>query len=52
MEGRRMTVTFCGHRDFYGDEDVKRWLRETVEVLILQKGDGAPYLQSVEKLQD
>ena len=33
-----MTVTFCGHRDFYGQEAVMRWLRETVEALIL---DGA-----------
>jgi uncharacterized phage-like protein YoqJ len=34
-----MTVTFCGHGDFYGDEDVKRWLRETVEALILRGAD-------------
>ena len=32
-------VTFCGHGDFYGDEDVKRWLRETVETLILRGAD-------------
>ena len=31
-----MTVTFCGHSDFYGDEAVMRWLRETVESLILR----------------
>jgi len=31
-----MTVTFCGHGDFYGDEAVKRWLQETVERLIIQ----------------
>ena len=34
-----MAVTFCGHGDFYGDEDVKRWLRETVEALILRGAD-------------
>ena len=34
-----MTVTFCGHGDFFGDEDVKRWLRETVEALILRGAD-------------
>ncbi len=34
-----MTVTFCGHRDFYGDEEVKHWLRETVEGLILRGAD-------------
>ena len=34
-----MTVTFCGHGDFYGDEDVKRWLRDTVEALILRGAD-------------
>ena len=32
-------VTFCGHGDFYGDEDVKRWLRDTVEALILRGAD-------------
>ena len=32
-----MTVTFCGHEDFYGD--VKCWLRETVEALILRGAD-------------
>ena len=32
-------VTFCGHGDFYGDEDVKRWLRETVEALIRRGAD-------------
>ena len=32
-------VTFCGHGDFYGDEDVKRWLRETVEGLIRRGAD-------------
>ena len=30
-------VTFCGHSDFYGNEAVMRWLRETVEALI-QRG--------------
>ena len=34
-----MTVTFCGHSDIYGDEDVRRWLKETVENLILQGAD-------------
>ena len=34
-----MTVTFCGHGDFYGDEDAKRWLQETVEALILRGAD-------------
>ena len=29
-----MTVTICGHGDYYGDENVKRWLIETVEHLI------------------
>ena len=32
-------VTFCGHRDFYGNETVKRWLRETVEGLIAHGAD-------------
>ena len=32
-------VTFCGHGEFYGDEEVKRWLRETVEALILRGAD-------------
>ena len=32
-------VTFCGHREFYGDEAVKRWLWETVEALILRGAD-------------
>ena len=32
-------VTFCGHGDFYGDEDVKRWLWETVEDLIRRGSD-------------
>ena len=32
-------VTFCGHREFYGDETVKRWLWETVEALILRGAD-------------
>ena len=32
-------VTFCGHGDFYGDEDVKRWLWETVEGLIRRGAD-------------
>ena len=34
-----MIVTFCGHRDFYGNETVKRWLRETVEGLIARGAD-------------
>ena len=34
-----MTVTFCGHGDFYGDEAVVRWLRETAESLILRGAD-------------
>ena len=34
-----MTVTFCGHRDFYGDDGVVRWLRKTVESLILRGAD-------------
>ena len=33
-----MTVTFCGHGDCW-DEDIKRWLRETVEALILRGAD-------------
>ena len=32
-------MTFCGHGDFYGDENVKRWLRETVEALIQRGAD-------------
>ena len=32
-------VTFCGHRDFYGDDAVKRWLRDTVEKLIRRGAD-------------
>lgn len=32
-------VTFCGHRDFYGDDAVMRWLRDTVEKLILRGAD-------------
>lgn len=32
-------VTFCGHRDFYGDDAVKRWLRDTVEKLIRDGAD-------------
>ena len=32
-------VMFCGHGEFYGDEAVKRWLRETVEALILRGAD-------------
>ena len=32
-------VTFCGHRDFYGDDAVKRWLRDTVEKLIRRGSD-------------
>ena len=32
-------VTFCGHSEFYGDEDVKLWLHETVERLILEGAD-------------
>ena len=32
-------VTFCGHGEFYGDEDAKRWLRETVEALIQRGAD-------------
>ena len=32
-------VIFCGHSEFYGDEDVKLWLRETVERLILEGAD-------------
>ena len=32
-------VTFCGHRDFYGDDAVMRWLRDTVEKLIRRGAD-------------
>ncbi|MBR3861700.1 MAG: DUF1273 family protein [Oscillospiraceae bacterium] len=32
-------VTFCGHADFYGAEDVKAWLKETVEGLIRDGAD-------------
>ena len=32
-------VTFCGHADFYGAEDVKAWLKETVEGLIRRGAD-------------
>ena len=32
-------VTFCGHSEFYGNEDVIRWLRETVERLIVEGAD-------------
>ena len=31
-----MNVMFCGHRELYEEESVRKWLRETVEVLILQ----------------
>lgn len=34
-----MTVTFCGHAEFYGEEAVMRWLRQTVEALILRGAD-------------
>ena len=34
-----MTVTFCGHGEFYGEEAVVRWLRETVEDLIRRGAD-------------
>ena len=34
-----MTVTFCGHGEFYGKEAVVRWLRETVEDLIRRGAD-------------
>ena len=34
-----MTVTFCGHADFYGSEDVRVWLKETVEGLIRRGAD-------------
>lgn len=34
-----MTVTCCGHSDIYGDEEVRRWLEETVENLILRGAD-------------
>lgn len=34
-----MTVTFCGHADFYGSEDVRAWLKETVEGLIRRGAD-------------
>ena len=32
-------VTFCGHGEFYGEEAVVRWLRETVEDLIRRGAD-------------
>ena len=32
-------VTFCGHADFYGSEDVRVWLKETVENLIRRGAD-------------
>lgn len=32
-------VTFCGHGKINGEEAVKRWLRETVEALILRGAD-------------
>ena len=32
-------VTFCGHADFYGSEDVRVWLKETVEGLIRRGAD-------------
>ena len=32
-------VTFCGHADFYGSEDVRVWLKETVESLIRRGAD-------------
>lgn len=34
-----MTVIFCGHGDFFGAEEVKLWLRETVEGLIHKGAD-------------
>ena len=44
-QGECSRIFVCESR--MGDGPVSK-----VEVLILQKGDGAPYLQSVEKLQD
>ena len=48
-----MTVTFCGHGDCW-DKDVKRWLRETVEALILRGADdfllGGYYTVSLKSL--
>lgn len=32
-------VTFCGHADFYETEDVRVWLKETVEGLIRRGAD-------------
>ena len=32
-------VTFCGHADFYGSENVKVWLKGTVEGLIRRGAD-------------
>ena len=34
-----MTVTFCGHAEISEPEAVKRWLRETVSLLIAQGAD-------------
>lgn len=33
------TVTFCGHKEVNSAEDVKEWLRKTVESLILRDAD-------------
>ena len=32
-------VTFCGHREFYGNEKEIEWLRDTIEKLILRGAD-------------
>ena len=34
-----MTVSFCGHSEIYGDEELRRWLEEVVEDLITQGAD-------------
>jgi uncharacterized phage-like protein YoqJ len=33
------TVTFCGHGDLYGDEEVRRWLYNTLEQEIRSGAD-------------
>lgn len=34
-----LTVTFCGHSDYHGDEYVRAWLENTVEALIKRGAD-------------
>lgn len=45
-----MTVTFCGHADFYGSEDVRVWLKETVEGLIPVGRPASDILSILHKL--